>query len=125
MRKLNLCVSIFDYNMSKKAPVQEPEAEKAGETQAILGSGRFSFPDGSFYEGEWKEINGIKSRDGMGLFSSGPESYKGSWVNDAMEGDGTYTFASGAVYSGSFAQNKFNGNGKYQYADGAYYMYGL
>ena len=108
--------------MSKKAPVQEPEPEKVAEPQVTSGSGRFTFSDGSYYEGEWKETNGIKSRDGMGTITCGPESYTGSWVNDAMEGDGTYTFASGAVYSGSFAQNKFNGSGKYQYADGAYYM---
>mmetsp|Transcript_19534 Transcript_19534/g.23743 ORF Transcript_19534/g.23743 Transcript_19534/m.23743 type:complete len:93 (+) Transcript_19534:76-354(+) len=41
-----------------------------------------------------------------------------------MEGEGTYTFSSGAVYSGSFKNNCFDGFGEYVWPDGAIYSGG-
>ena len=75
-------------------------------------------------DGQFIEEEGKKSRHGNGTFVDGPETYAGSWVNDAMEGEGTFNFASGATYVGGFANSQFDGEGKYTWADGASYQVG-
>ena len=74
--------------------------ETVKEPEIIKGSGQFLLLDNSQYDGEWKEIDGIKVRDGTGILISGPEKYSGQWENDSMNGIGEYTFSSGAVYTG-------------------------
>lgn len=39
-------------------------------------------------EGEFKESNGVKVRQGSGKYSDGIESYEGTWEGDAMAGKG-------------------------------------
>ena len=41
--------------------------------------------------------------------------FEGEFSDDAMNGTGTFSFASGASYSGNFKQNKFDGRGVYQW----------
>mmetsp|Transcript_70155 Transcript_70155/g.196345 ORF Transcript_70155/g.196345 Transcript_70155/m.196345 type:complete len:139 (+) Transcript_70155:44-460(+) len=90
----------------------------------LVHTGSFVFIDGSKYDGQFIEEEGKKSRHGNGTFVDGPETYAGSWVNDAMEGEGTFNFASGATYVGCFANSQFDGEGKYTWADGASYQGG-
>lgn len=104
-----------------KAPEPVPAEAVKIEPQIVRGSGEFRFPDDSEYNGEWKEIDGIKVRDGTGVFIHGPEKYTGQWVDDKMHGQGEYLFASGAKYKGNFVANIFNGEGEYHFPDGAIY----
>lgn len=63
----------------------------------------------------------MRYRDGSGVYSDGVESYDGEWVKDRMEGNGKFTFATGATYEGGFVDNKFDGEGVYRWKDGAVY----
>ena len=50
-------------------------------------------------EGEWSTgADGIMKRHGVGTYKSGDNEYVGEWKDDAMDGAGKFTFASGAVY---------------------------
>ena len=87
------------------------------------GVGTFAFVDGSRYEGEWASFEGgVRERHGRGTLQDGPEKYEGEWEHDAMSGEGTYSFASGAKYVGAMAANAFHGTGTYSFADGAVYV---
>jgi hypothetical protein len=91
------------------------------------GVGKFAFVDGSRYEGEWclsDDGAARKQRHGRGTLLDGPERYEGGWEADAMSGEGTYSFASGATYTGAMAANAFHGEGAYSFADGAVYVGG-
>lgn len=59
-----------------------------------------------------------------GTFTCGGYSYTGDWVDDAMHGQGKFTFASGASYQGCFEHNKFSGQGTYTFPDGKQYQVG-
>eukprot|EP00607_Mallomonas_marina_P005466 CAMPEP_0182426724 /NCGR_PEP_ID=MMETSP1167-20130531/13250_1 /TAXON_ID=2988 /ORGANISM="Mallomonas Sp, Strain CCMP3275" /LENGTH=155 /DNA_ID=CAMNT_0024608381 /DNA_START=214 /DNA_END=681 /DNA_ORIENTATION=+ len=85
------------------------------------GHNVFLFPDGSQYEGDWTEIEGVRVREGRGIFTAGPEQYEGEWKNDQMCGKGKYKFSSGAIYEGEFQKNLFEGEGEYRFADGSIY----
>ena len=109
----------------EEAPVaeQEEEPQQPVEVEEEGPSvGKFQFPDGSWYEGDFIVVKKKKRRHGQGMFQDGPELYEGSWVNDAMSGDGKYTFSSGASYTGSFKSGVFEGQGEYTWPDGAVYV---
>jgi len=53
--------------------------------------------------------------------SSGDYSYEGDFCEDAMEGQGTFKFASGASYSGGWQGNKYHGKGTFTWPDGRRY----
>jgi len=85
-------------------------------------SGTFTFPDGSSYTGEFStNATCAKVRNGRGTYTSLSEKYTGSWLNDRMNGEGTYNFASGAGYQGGFLDGHFHGFGTYTWPDGARY----
>ncbi|KAA6336026.1 MAG: hypothetical protein EZS28_052912, partial [Streblomastix strix] len=88
-------------------------------------SGVFVFPNGSTYDGFVLNFpeKGLM-RQGKGTFVDGPVRYDGDWVEDAMEGEGTFVWTGGAKYTGQFKNNKFNGNGTYTWPDGATYSGG-
>lgn len=56
-----------------------------------------------------------------GVYRTGDYSYEGEWVDDKMQGEGKFQFASGAVYSGSWRSNKYEGHGQYTWPDGKRY----
>lgn len=110
--------------MSKKPagkgpePVPEPVVvEPVIET----GSGEFVLPNGGRYVGAWKSTDGVKVREGEGVYTYGPEEYRGQWRGDAMCGPGRLVLSSGAVYEGEFEGGAFHGNGTYTFPDGATY----
>lgn len=117
---LNRNFFVMTKGKGKQAEVVEPEPVKV-EPEITTGKGQFSFADNSKYDGEWKEVNGVKFRDGRGTFTIGPEKYVGNWAMDSMHGFGEYLFSSGAVYKGDFANNQFHGEGSYLFPDGASY----
>lgn len=106
---------------SKKGKVEAPVVEAPKEPEIVTGHGKFSLPDGSEYDGEWKETHGQKVRDGQGTFICGPEKYVGTWVSDRIQGKGEYSFSSGATYSGDFQDGMMHGDGVYTFPDGATY----
>jgi hypothetical protein len=107
-----------------KVPVVEaPVPEPVEQEEETVQNGRFIYADGSKYEGEWTMVDGNQMRNGRGTFTCGPDQYTGSWINDAMDGEGEYMFSSGAVYRGNFSQNMFEGEGEYVFPDGAVYRY--
>jgi len=109
--------------MSKlKGKQAEVEIEPPKEEPLITtGKGQFVLQDNSRYDGEWKEIGGVKHRDGKGVCAIGPEKYVGNWTLDTMNGYGEYYFSSGAIYRGNFNQNLFDGEGAYTFPDGSSY----
>lgn len=107
--------------MAKKGGKQVEVVPEVKEPEFIVGTGEFTFTDGSQYLGEWKEMQGRKFREGQGTFINGKEKYVGSWVDDKMHGNGEYFFGSGSVYRGSFVNNLFHGEGEYTFPDGAKY----
>ena len=49
------------------------------------------------------------------------EEYKGTWVEDKMDGFGVYKYISGAIYRGDWVANKHQGRGSYEFPDGCLY----
>ncbi|KAJ4463000.1 putative MORN motif protein [Paratrimastix pyriformis] len=101
------------------------------------GKGTQEYPDHSRYDGSWK---GGK-RHGHGLFlvpATGTTAtasrdddlgggnmrlvYSGDWVDDRMEGYGTYFYENGEQYEGEWLQNKRSGFGTMYYQDGTRYV---
>lgn len=74
------------------------------------------------YDGDVSELGGVRVRHGTGSNVDGDTQYIGEWLNDAMHGQGTITFASGASYSGSWVANQFDGLGCYEWPDGSKYI---
>jgi hypothetical protein len=62
-------------------------------------------------------ING----QGTYTFASG-DKYIGEWKDDKKYGQGTLTFAGGDKYVGEFKDNKKNGQGTYTFASGDKYI---
>ena len=82
------------------------------------GFGRFEYSNGTIYEGQWKIVgNNVKVKHGEGTLThagttaheKGNEEYRGTWVEDKMEGYGVYKYTSGAIYSGEWKDGKQNG----------------
>ena len=72
------------------------------------GKGVQIWPDGSIYEGYWRDNQAnIKGR----LIHSDGDIYEGGWVNDKAEGYGTYLHVDGAKYAGAWKDDKQNGYG--------------
>ena len=112
----------------------------AAEPEAALKN-VFIFADGARYEGEFKGAKEQLKRHGSGSFtaSDGTECgaaryadargaaltvrrwcrYVGSWVEDAMSGQGRLVQPDGARFEGSFKDNMFEGRGVYTWPDGS------
>ena len=63
------------------------------------GHGLCRWPDGSQYEGEWK--NDQRVGKGKYRYDNG-DVYEGDWFDDERNGYGTYTFADGDIYRGEW-----------------------
>ena len=61
------------------------------------------------------------TRHHTGVWTSGSYRYEGDWVEDAMQGQGRFDFASGASYNGSWEDNKYEGQGTYTWPGGKRY----
>ncbi len=83
-----------------------------------IKKGRFVYPDGSVYSGEYK--GNIRQGYGIYAFSDG-EKYEGEFRLDEKDGQGIYTWPDGVKYIGDFSNGKMNGDGIYIYSDGTKY----
>ena len=108
------------------------------------GKGKYSYDDGQYYIGEWK--NGLRNGKGVQYYKNGDIEYEGDFVNDKYEGNGKYIWEDGSyyigewknglcngkgteynkngdiVYEGDFINDKHEGNGKLIFPDGRYYI---
>ncbi|XP_062411975.1 ankyrin repeat and MYND domain-containing protein 1-like [Sardina pilchardus] len=82
------------------------------------GFGVQQWPDGSRYEGEFK--NDLKH--GVGVYSwPNGEIYKGSFYKDYRHGKGTYTWPDGSKFSGKFYLNRKEGYGVQLLPDSSFF----
>jgi hypothetical protein len=113
--------------MAEDQPVDEVEIveQPPPVVKNKTGTGKFQFPDGALYEGEWMEIKTERLRHGTGKYTDGDETYEGMWVNDSLTGDSCMVrLAGGAEYNGEMKEHKYSGLGKYTWSDGATYQGG-
>jgi hypothetical protein len=82
------------------------------------GKGKYTTPDGSVYEGEFK--NGDKHGQGTYFFASGSK-YIGQWINGRRSGEGTYTHPDGSKYIGLWENDMRNGKGVSTFSNGKKY----
>lgn len=72
----------------------------------INGTGTKIYPDGSKYEGEWKDV--FKHGQGTYTFSNG-DTYVGEWKYNNKDGIGTLTQKDGTIKKGEWKVDKFLG----------------
>nr|DAD24500.1 TPA_asm: hypothetical protein HUJ06_025964 [Nelumbo nucifera] len=83
------------------------------------GKGKFSWPSGATYEGEFKGGR----MDGFGTFiGSDGDTYRGSWNADRKHGFGEKRYANGDFYEGSWRKNLQEGHGRYVWKNGNEYV---
>ncbi len=82
------------------------------------GKGVQCWPDGSKYEGYWK--NDLANGKGRLIHADG-DVYEGEWENDKAQGYGIYTHVDGAQYVGQWNEDKQHGYGVETWPDGAKY----
>ena len=75
-----------------------------------MGTGKFEWPDGSFYDGE---VN-LGLREGKGIFTApnNESTYDGMWMKGMRQGFGRLTFKSGGYYEGIFHNGNKHGKGR-------------
>lgn len=57
----------------------------------------------------------MNKAEGLGLYSSEKNIYKGYWHNDLPHGEGHEIYSRISQYAGNFKNGKKNGNGRYQW----------
>lgn len=82
------------------------------------GRGMLESIGGDVYEGEWE----CDHKSGFGCFISAEGTYKGRFVEDKYEGDGTMAYKGGDNYEGSWKQGKRWGAGRLQKVSGEVYI---
>lgn len=82
------------------------------------GRGFQIWPDGSLYEGYWRN----NKANGRGrLIHADGDVYEGEWKDDKADGLGVYSHADGARYEGNWLEDKQHGKGVERWPDGAVY----
>ena len=79
---------------------------------------RIRLNNGDIYEGYMQ--NGKRNGQGKYTFASGAF-YEGEWKNHKQHGRGKYVSSKGWSYEGDWRSDKMHGRGRYTYADGSYY----
>eukprot|EP01128_Nolandella_sp_AFSM9_P000319 TRINITY_DN10487_c0_g1_i1.p1 TRINITY_DN10487_c0_g1~~TRINITY_DN10487_c0_g1_i1.p1 ORF type:complete len:349 (-),score=46.24 TRINITY_DN10487_c0_g1_i1:123-1169(-) len=75
---------------------------------SLRGRRTLTHPDGSTYDGHWKE--GCKSGQGTLVYTTGSR-FSGEWKDDVICGNGKLTMISGLTYDGGWKKGKFSGTG--------------
>ena len=93
-------------------PIERDEGEfHAGK---LTGHGVSVFPDGSGYDGQWRD----SLPNGRGVYHwAGGNRYEGEWLNNRRHGTGTETFARGDRYEGQWRNDRPEGSGTLTAAD--------
>lgn len=139
MRNLILLFSLFILIACDQAPVISPVTDPSG--LALNGQGKAHLPDGSIYEGEFKDGlfygEGALEWDNGTIYKGGFEKglmhgkgkikskdryiYVGEFQNGYMQGEGHFKSSNGQVYTGGFFAGDFSGRGKYTTYNGDTY----
>ena len=72
---------------------------------------------GNFAASKWSNCYGTHMTETASI-------YRGEWLNDQFEGQGTYTYRDGRKYVGQFSKNQRHGQGTFTWKDGASYTGG-
>lgn len=98
-------------------PIERDEGEyHAGK---LDGRGVSVFPDGSGYDGQWRD----SLPNGRGVYHwAGGNRYEGEWLNNRRHGTGIETFASGDRYEGQWRNDRPEGQGTLSAADKEVYI---
>lgn len=84
-----------------------------------MGKGRFSWPSGATYEGEFNSGH----MDGTGTYTGlNGQTYKGQWVMNLKHGHGLKSYANGDWYEGEWKLGLQDGEGRYVWKDESYYV---
>ncbi|KAF5188317.1 Phosphatidylinositol 4-phosphate 5-kinase [Thalictrum thalictroides] len=84
-----------------------------------MGKGKFCWPSGATYEGEFN--TGYMDGNGVYIGSNG-DTYRGSWVMNLRQGQGTKHYSNGDFYEGEWRRGVQEGRGRYQWKNGNYYI---
>ena len=76
------------------------------------------YPEGSRYVGEFLNSR----RHGNGLLTQNNNIFRGTFINDAFEGTGSYQGENGECYEGEWKNNERHGKGVYEWPDGKVYQ---
>ncbi|PVD19092.1 hypothetical protein C0Q70_21651 [Pomacea canaliculata] len=84
-----------------------------------IGSGTFTWPDGSFYVGEY--VDNYRHGNGLQQWADGTL-YTGCFVKDFRHGEGAIKWSNGETYEGTFFKDRRHGKGKYTWPDNSSYI---
>lgn len=84
------------------------------------GKGKFTWADGSFYEGDFSE--GVFHGAGVYYFKEYNKTYTGGFANGKIEGPGEMKWDDGRAFYGNFVNGKEEGEGTFKYANGNFYI---
>lgn len=87
--------------------------------QELLDKGPFELDNQAIYSGQWSK-NGQRCGKGSQIWPDGSK-YDGYWKNDMANGRGRLIHADGNVYEGEWIDDKTNGYGVYTHIDGTRY----
>lgn len=82
------------------------------------GKGKYVWPDGEYYEGEW--ANGVRHGKGKYNYTNGSV-YIGDFTEDTVTGKGRMEYPDGRVYDGDWVNGLKHGKGKLTCPDGTVY----
>ena len=83
------------------------------------GQGKYTFVDGSKYEGNFKDDEGHGK--GTLTFVDGSK-YEGEFKNGNRHGKGVFNYIDGSIHEGGYKDGKRHGKGIYTFVDGAKYI---
>jgi len=126
--------AVMKTEWSEDNRIYNTEAIYKGDRNIFLkynGLGIYTFPSGSYYQGEFKDDvfhgygtyvgpegslykgqfeNGNRSGNGTLIMTNGNR-YEGTFINNMLTGQGRYTSWNGDSYFGEFLNDKFHGQG--------------
>ncbi|CAJ1372237.1 unnamed protein product [Effrenium voratum] len=81
------------------------------------GKGRFIYPDGDVYDGEWSD----GKAHGHGTYTSKQSKYVGEWQSDLKHGQAVEEWDDTSKYTGTYSHGQKHGKGRFEWPDGSVY----
>lgn len=81
------------------------------------GKGRFIYPDGDVYDGEWQD----GKAHGHGTYTSKQSKYVGDWQSDLKHGQAVEEGDDTSKYTGTYSHGQKHGKGRFEWPDGSVY----